>query len=98
MLDSTVESVTSALKRARAGCSAACRRRARAKRLRFPVHPPSRRWWQSSSAPSSPAMSTRWSRYSPLMSPFPCHQFPSNITAATRGPLLLHRVPPGPDL
>jgi RNA polymerase sigma-70 factor (ECF subfamily) len=58
MLDSTVESVTSALKRARASLQ---RRRAPATgRLPRPVHRLRRRLWPSSPARGSPPISTRW--------------------------------------
>ena len=59
MLDSTVESVNSALKRARAGLQ---RRRpppTAANRLPPPAHPPRMRSWRSSSAPTSPPTSMR---------------------------------------
>ena len=61
MLDSTVESVNSALKRARASLQ---RRPAAeppaANRLPPPAHPPRMRSWRSSSARGSPPISTRW--------------------------------------
>ena len=61
MLDSTVESVTSALKRACAGLE---RRRSptdeRDAPAPHPTQPPSRHSSQSSSAPTSPRISTRW--------------------------------------
>jgi hypothetical protein len=74
MLDSTVESVNSALKRARASLQRV--RPASANRLPPPTHPPSRRSWQGSSAPTSPGISTRWSPCSPTISTSPCHRFP----------------------
>ena len=57
MLDTTVESVTSALKRARAGAAA---RRPAADRLRPPARPPRTRSWRGSSARTSRPTSTRW--------------------------------------
>ena len=86
MLDSTVESVTSALKRARASLQRRLPPTASANRRPLPTHPPSRRWWRSSSARTSPATSTGWSPCSPTTSASPCHRFPSNTTAATRWP------------
>ena len=62
MLDSTVESVTSALKRARANLQR-LPPAAERNRLPLPTHPPSRRSWRSSSAPGSPPMSVRWWRF-----------------------------------
>ena len=58
MLDSTIESVNSALKRARASMQRH-RRRAVGPRQR-PTHPPRTRWWRSSSARGSPPIWTRW--------------------------------------
>ncbi len=62
MLDSTVESVNSALKRARASLQ---RRRPPAGDRQPPppppTHPPRMRSWRTSSAPTSPPISTRWS-------------------------------------
>ena len=60
MLDSTVESVTSALKRARASLQRRRPPRRPRSRLPPPAHPPRRRSWRSSSAPTSPPISTRW--------------------------------------
>ena len=48
-------------------CSAACRRPAGANRLPLPAQPPSRPSWRSSSVPTTPATSTRWSPCSPPM-------------------------------
>ena len=60
MLDSTVESVNSALKRARASLQRR-RRRPRATNGRPPpARPPRMRSWRSSSAPTSRPISTRW--------------------------------------
>jgi RNA polymerase sigma-70 factor (ECF subfamily) len=56
MLDSTVESVTSALKRARASLQ----RRPPATADRAPAHPPRMRSWRNSSARGSPPISTPW--------------------------------------
>jgi sigma-70-like protein len=83
MLDSTVESVNAALKRARAGL-----------RRRLPpmgdceppparTHAPSVHCSQGSFAHGSRVMSMRWSPCSPPMSTCQCHQFPSNTTAET---------------
>ena len=60
MLDSTVESVNSALKRARAGLQRRRPTSATANRRPPPAHPPRTRSWRSSSAPGSPPTSTRW--------------------------------------
>jgi RNA polymerase sigma-70 factor (ECF subfamily) len=79
MLDSTVESVNSALKRARASL----RRRLPPTGDREPPRAPSVRSPQSSFARGSRVMSTRWSPCSPPMSACPCRPFPSNTTAAT---------------
>ena len=59
MLDSTVESVTSALKRARASLQRRRRRPTRTNPRPPPTHRPSRRSWPRSSAPTSPRISTR---------------------------------------
>ena len=61
MLDSTVESVNSALKRARVSLQQRLASMAKTNRRPLPTHPPSGRWWRSSSARTNPAMSTRWS-------------------------------------
>jgi DNA-directed RNA polymerase specialized sigma24 family protein len=58
MLDSTVESVNSALKRARASLQR--RRPPTADREPPPTHPPRMRSWPSSSARGSPPILTRW--------------------------------------
>ncbi len=58
MLDSTVESVNSALKRARASLQR--RLPPTANRLPPLPHPPRMRWSRSSSARTSPPISTRW--------------------------------------
>ena len=59
MLGSTVESVTSALKRARAGLQRRWRRQA-ASRLPRPARPPRTRWWRSSPARGNRRISARW--------------------------------------
>ena len=86
MLDSTVESVNSALKRARATLQRRLPPPASGTRLLLPTHPPSRSLSRSSSARTNPAMSTRWSPCSPPMSASPCRRFPSNTTALTPRP------------
>jgi RNA polymerase sigma-70 factor (TIGR02960 family) len=58
MLDSTVKSVNSALKRARASLQR--RTPPTAGRLPPPTHPPRMRSWRSSSARTSPPISTPW--------------------------------------
>jgi RNA polymerase sigma-70 factor (ECF subfamily) len=64
MLDSTVDSVQSALKRARANtCSASGRRAATASLLPPPAHPPRTRSWRTSSARTRRPISTRWWRF-----------------------------------
>ena len=60
MLDSTVESVNSALKRARASLQSASRQTPAANRLPLPAHRPRTRSWRGSSARTSPPTSTRW--------------------------------------
>ena len=60
MLDSTVESVASALKRARASLQHRRMTTAAASRLPRPAHPPRRRSWRGSPARGSPPTSTRW--------------------------------------
>ena len=45
-----------------------------------------RRSWRSSSAPTSPPISTRWSPCSPTTSSSRCHRCPSNTRAATSWP------------
>ena len=60
MLDSTVDSVNSALKRARA-CSDAWPRPLIANCRPLPVRPSRMRWWRSSSAHTSRPISMRWS-------------------------------------
>ncbi len=59
MLDSTVDSVNSALKRARAGLQRRLPRRRTANRLPLPSPPPSKRSWPSSSGRTRPAISMR---------------------------------------
>src|SRR6266508_4200468 len=66
--------------------SANRRRPTSANRLPPPTQPPSRRSWQTSSAPTSPPIWTRWSPCSPTISTSPCHRFPSNTRAATSWP------------
>jgi RNA polymerase sigma-70 factor (TIGR02960 family) len=60
MLDSTVESVNSALKRPAPACSEDDHRALRANRLPPTAHPPRMRSWRSSSARGSPRIWTRW--------------------------------------
>ncbi len=86
MLDSTVESVNSALKRARASLRRQQPPTDEREPAPAPTQPPSRGSWQSSSAPTSPAIWRRWSPCSPTMSSSPCHRFPSNTRAATSWP------------
>ena len=81
ILDSSVESVTSALKRARAALRDRLPPTAEDKHRPLPIHLPSRRSWRSSSALTNPAMSRRWSRCSPPMSASPCPRFRWNIKA-----------------
>ena len=97
MLDSTVESVNSALKRARASLQRRLPPTRSANRLPLPTHPPSRRSWQSSSARTSPAIWTRWSPCSPTMSSSPCRRFRSNTRAATSWLASSPASPPGPE-
>jgi hypothetical protein len=61
MLDSTVESVNSALKRARASLQRRQPPTDKREPAPAPDSPPSRRSWQGSSAPTRPGISTRWS-------------------------------------
>ena len=60
MLDSTVDSVNSALKRARASLQRLRSPATTANRLPRPTRPPRIRSWRSSSARTSPPISTRW--------------------------------------
>jgi len=60
MLDSTVESVNSVLKRPAPACSAGSRRPPATSRLPLLAHQPKRRSWPDSSAHGSPPISTRW--------------------------------------
>ena len=60
MLDSTIDSVNSLLKRARAGLQRRQPTAADANRLPPPARPPRMRSWRSSSARTSPPISTRW--------------------------------------
>ena len=83
MLDSTVESVNSALKRARAGLQHRLASAATLNRLLLPTRPPSGTWWPGLSAPTRPATSMRLSTCSPPMSGCPCRRFRSNGKAAT---------------
>ena len=81
MLDSTVESVNSALRRARVGLQGplpvgrAARRR--------PDRTPKRRSSRGSCAPRRQPMSTRWSPWSPTTSSWRCRRCRSSTTAAT---------------
>jgi hypothetical protein len=86
MLDSTVESVNSALKRARASLQ----RRQPPTDKREPAPAPDSPSEQALVAgfvrAYGPGISTRWSPCSPTISTSPCHRFPSNTRAATPRP------------
>ena len=86
MLDSSVESVTSALNGPAPACSAGCRRLPAANRLPLLARPPSRLSWRTSSARGSPPISTRWSLFSPTTSSSRCRRSRSNTRAATTSP------------
>ena len=60
MLDTTVESVKSALKRARAGLQPRRGSAAEREPAPRPSHPPRMRSWRSSSTPTSLPTSKRW--------------------------------------
>ena len=60
MLDATVESVNSALRRARASLERRQPPAPAGSRRPAPGHPPRARSWRSSSVPTSPPTSTRW--------------------------------------
>src|SRR5213078_3818058 len=77
MLDSTVDSVNSALKRARAGLQD--RPPSTADRLPPPTHPPSARSCRSSSVRTSPPISMRWWHFSRTTSSSRCRPCLSNI-------------------
>jgi RNA polymerase sigma factor (sigma-70 family) len=87
LLDSTVESVNSALKRARATLRRRLPPTGRGAPPPAPDSPAERAIAPSSPTPTSPAMSTPWSLYSQTTSSSPCHQFPSNTKAATPWPV-----------
>ena len=85
MLGSTVHSVNSSLKQRAPVWNTGWRLAITSRHLLLtPLT--NRHWWRSSSAPTSPAMSTPSSSCSPPMSGCPCHRFPSNITVATSWP------------
>src|SRR5262245_16689894 len=75
MLDTSLESVTSALKRARANLQRTGRSALIASWRRHPrpVQRRSRRWWPTSCGPTRPPTSTPSSRSSPPTSGSPCH-------------------------
>ena len=84
MLGATVDSVNSALKRARSSLERRrAHRRMRPNRLRPPTRPPRKRRWPGSCAPGSPPISTRWWPFSPTASSCPCPRCPSNTRAET---------------
>ena len=83
MLDSTIDSVNSLLKRARAGLQHRLPTSTDREPAPAPDSPSSRRRWRSSSARTSPAISTRWSPCSPTTSSSRCHRCPSNTKAST---------------
>ena len=72
MLDTTVESVKSALKRARGASSSAWAQPPSANRLLRPSHPPRMRSSRSSSTPTSLPTSKRWWPCSPTTCSCPC--------------------------
>jgi hypothetical protein len=86
MQDSTVESVNSALKRARAPACSADGRRPRTA-LPPPTHPPRMRSWRSSSACTRPPISMRWWPFWRTTSSSRSHRCPSNTRAETSWPV-----------
>ena len=82
MLDTTVESVTSALKRGRAGLQQHLPPAGSAKRLPRPAPPPSGRSWTTSSGRTGRVMSARSSPCSPTTSSSRCRRSRSSGTAA----------------